>query len=165
LVRIQGRAKYFSYGRPGIGQTIIFLPCRLFFLFSSPNLSRRRCSPYFHAWCGLSANLECMSEMCCMQLAGNAGPEKSPKIRHLGTIAQICRAISSQLRHLSSIGKNLLNSNTSSTCPYNMANFGPLTAEIGLPVWGTPANFNGFRVLAALLHKTPVVGVSRTLRR
>jgi len=26
-----------------------------------------------------------------------------------------------------------------------MANFGPLTAEIGSGVWGTPANFNGFR--------------------
>jgi len=46
-----------------------------------------------------------------------------------------------------------------------MANVGPLTAEIGLPVWGTPANFNGFRVLAALLHGTLVVGVSQTLWR
>jgi len=48
--------------------------------------------------------------------------------------------------------KNLLRSNTSSTCPYNMANFGPLAAEILSLYWGTPANFNGFRVLAALLH-------------
>jgi len=32
-----------------------------------------------------------------MRLTGNAGPKKSPKIRHLGTIAQLCRAISSQL--------------------------------------------------------------------
>jgi len=46
-----------------------------------------------------------------------------------------------------------------------MVNFGPLTAEIGLPVWGTPTSFNGFRVLAALLHGTLVVGVSQTLRR
>jgi len=30
-----------------------------------------------------------------------------------------------------------------------MANFGPLAAEICWQVWGTPANFNGFRVLAA----------------
>jgi len=45
--------------------------------------------------------------------------------------------------------KNLLSSNASSTCPHNMANFGPLAAEIG---WGTPANFNWFRILAALLH-------------
>jgi len=28
--------------------------------------------------------------------------------------------------------------------------YGELAAEIGSLVWGTPANFNGFRVLAAL---------------
>jgi len=39
-----------------------------------------------------------------------------------------------------------------------------LAAETGLPVWGTPANFNGFRVLAALLHGSQVVSVSQTLR-
>jgi len=48
-----------------------------------------------------------------------------------------------------------------------MVNLGPLMAEIRWRVWGTPvpANFNGFRVLAALLHGTLVVGVSQTLRR
>jgi len=61
--------------------------------------------------------------------------------------------------------EKVLNSNTSAKCPRNMVNFGQLTAEIGSGVWGTPANFNGFRVLAALLHGTPVVGVSQTLRR
>ena len=57
--------------------------------------------------------------------------------------------------------------NISSTCPHNMVNFGPLTAEIGLGVWGTPDNFNGFRVLPALLHGTLVlvVGISQTFRR
>jgi len=40
-----------------------------------------------------------------MKLAENAGPKKSPKICHMGTIAQLCRAISSQLRHISTIGK------------------------------------------------------------
>jgi len=77
----------------------------------------------------------------------------------------ILPAISLQLRHASTIGNNLLNSNTSPTCPYNMLNFGPLTAEIGLPVWGTLAHLNVFRVLAALHHGTLVVGVSQTLRR
>jgi len=52
----------------------------------------------------------------------------------------------------------------SSRCPHNMVNFGPLAAEIGLPVWGTPANFNGFRILAPLLHGSQVVGVSQTLQ-
>jgi len=51
-------------------------------------------------------------------------------------------------------GKNLLSSNTSSTFPDNMVNVGPLTAEIGSGVWGTPTNFKWFRVLAALLHGT-----------
>jgi len=46
-----------------------------------------------------------------------------------------------------------------------MVNFGPLAAEILSLVWGTPDNFNGFRVLAALLHGTPVVGISQALRR
>jgi len=45
-----------------------------------------------------------------------------------------------------------------------MANFGPLMAEIVLLVWDIPANFNGFRVLAALLHGTLVVGVSQALQ-
>ena len=61
--------------------------------------------------------------------------------------------------------KKLLNIYRSSTCPHNMVNFGLLTAEIRWRVWGTPANFNGFRVLAALLHGTLVVGVSQTLWR
>jgi len=42
-----------------------------------------------------------------------------------------------------------------------MVDFGQLTAEIRSRVWGTPANFSGFRVLAVLLHGTLVVGVSQ----
>jgi len=59
----------------------------------------------------------------------------------------------------------MLNSNTFPTCPYNVVNFGPLPAEIGSGVWGTAANLNGFRLLAALLQCTLVAGVSQTLRR
>ena len=56
----------------------------------------------------------------------------------------------------------MFNTNISCTCPHNMVNFGPLAAEIVSLVWGTPGNFNRFRVLAALLHGTLVVGVSQT---
>jgi len=45
-----------------------------------------------------------------------------------------------------------------------MVNFGPLAAEIGPVVWGTPANFNGFLVLAVLLHGTVVKGIIQTLQ-
>jgi len=86
-----------------------------------------------------------------MRLAENTGRKKVAKNRHLGTIAQLCQAISLQLKHVSTIRKNLLSSNMSSRCS-QMLNFGLLAAEISPVVWGTPANFNGFRVLAALLH-------------
>ena len=79
------------------GRYIFALWFLSFFFFSSPNLSGRSL-PYFHTWCGLSENLGCRSETWCTRLAGNAGPNKSPKSRHLGTIPQLCRAISSQLR-------------------------------------------------------------------
>jgi len=64
-------------------------------------------------------------------------------------------------------GENLLilSSNTSSTCHHNMVNFGQQAGEIVSLVWGTPANFNRIRLLAALLHGSLVVGVSQTLRR
>jgi len=42
-----------------------------------------------------------------------------------------------------------------------MVNFSPLMAEIGSGDWGSPANFNGFRILAALLLGTLVMGISQ----
>jgi len=45
-----------------------------------------------------------------------------------------------------------------------MVTFGILAAEIDPVVWGTPANFSCFHVLAALLHGSQVVSVSQTLR-
>ena len=46
-----------------------------------------------------------------------------------------------------------------------MVHFGPLAAGINPVVWGTPPNFNEFRVFAALLHGILVVSVSQSLRR
>jgi len=39
----------------------------------------------------------------------------------------------------------------------------PLTAEIGWRVWGTPANFNGFRILASLLQRRQSPEANQTL--
>ena len=96
----------------GIGQTIyiFMLWFVLSFFFSSPNLGRRRldvCHTSTHGG-GLSANLRCRSETCWTRLAENTGRKKVAKNRHLGTIAQLCRTISSQLRHVSTIGKKLV---------------------------------------------------------
>jgi len=95
-------------------RTLYFCPVVSFFylFYSSPNLSGRRLDVYhtyyFHTWCGLSANLECGSETCFARFAENTGRKKSPKSRHLSTIPPLCRAISSQLRHVSTIRKKLV---------------------------------------------------------
>jgi len=44
-----------------------------------------------------------------------------------------------------------------------MMDFDPLTAEIVWRVWGTPVNFNGFRILASLLHRRRSTEVKQTL--
>ena len=59
--------------------------------------------------------------------------------------------------------KRLDKHNVSSTCRHNMVNLGPLTAEIGWRVWSTPANFNGFRILASLMHRRCSMEVTQTL--
>ena len=45
-----------------------------------------------------------------------------------------------------------------------MVNFGPLAAEIVSLVWGTPANFNGFGTLAALLTDFFWINLGLTLQ-
>ena len=48
------------------------------------------------------------SEMYCTRLAGNTGRKNDFKNRHLRTIAQLFLAISSQLRHVLTIGRKLV---------------------------------------------------------
>jgi len=136
----------------------------LSFFFSSPNLSRHRCLPYFHTWCGLI--LVRIQDAGLKRAARGSlkiqDVKKSPKIAIWSPSHNF---VGLYLQGTYRQSKKLLRSNMSSRCPHNMVNFGPLAAEIGLPVWGTPANFNDFRVLAALLHGRQVVGVSQTLRR
>jgi len=80
----------------------------LFIFFTKSHRSQTRCLPCTSTWCGLRANLECRSEMYCTRLAENIGRKIVAKNRHHGSIAQLCRAMSSQLRHLSTIGKRLV---------------------------------------------------------
>ena len=107
-------------------RTLYFCPVVCSFFLASSQPSQIGCLPYFHTWCGVSANLECMSEMCCTWLAGNTGPQKSPSGHH--------RTILSD--HI--FATKVCIENRKKSC---------------------------FRVLAALLHGTLVVGVSQTLRR
>ena len=86
----------------------IFL-CFFFFSFSSPNLSGHRLDVYHRPTSthGVALVQIYRYETCCTRLAGNAGRKNSPKMRHLRTIPQLCRAISSQLKHVSTIEKRI----------------------------------------------------------
>ena len=48
-------------------------------------------------------------------------------------------------------------------CLHLSSQYGEVMAEIGLPVWGIPANFNGFRVLASLLQRRRSSEANQTL--
>jgi len=101
----------------------LYLSSSFYLIFSSPNLSRRRLDVYHTSTddVALVRNSR-WSETCCTRLAENSGCTNLPK----------------------NLKKNLLSSNISSTCPHNMANFGPLAAEIGPVVWGTQPISTGF---------------------
>jgi len=119
--------------------------------YSSPNLSGRRLDVYHTSTHGVA-----------LVRIKDAGPKRaargSLKIQdakiakkcHLGTIAQICPAISSQLRHISTVGKKLVKQQYLSHTSSQYGELGELAAEIGSLVWGTLANFKGFWVFAAL---------------
>jgi len=116
---------------------IIFLPCGFFHIssFFFPRLIAAVAEwmstiSYFYTWCGLSANLECRFEMCCMRLTGNTGRKNDAKNRHLGTIVQLCRAESLQLRH--------------GPCPVSKR-----LAKQKFSTWGFPINPNEAEILFA----------------
>jgi len=103
--------------------------------------------------------------MCCAQLAGNAGPKKWPKIRHLGTIAQLCRAISSQLRQVSTIGKKPVKQQYLLHMSSQYGELRPISGWNLLASLKHPCKFQQVSRLGALLHSTLVVGISQTLWR
>jgi len=129
----------------------IFLPSFFLLFLALSQRSEIGCLPYFHRWCGLSANLECRSETCScgsLKIQDAKIAKKSPSGHHPTTLSDYIFATKACLDN----SKKMLSSNISSTCPHNMLNFGVLAAEIVSLVRGTPANFDGFRVSAALLH-------------
>jgi len=146
----RGRHLY-STGRPSdwaLAHISIFVLFFLLFFLAKSQWSQTGCLPYFYTWYGPSANLECRPEMCYMQLAGNAGLKKSPSAHHCETLSSCIFATKARIDNQ----KKVVKQHISSTCPHNMANFSPLTAEIGWQVSGIPANFNRFRILASLLQ-------------
>ena len=133
------------------------MPCSFYLLsifylfFSSPNSQRPEIGslPYFHTWCGPSANLECTSEfkMCFTRLAGNTGRKKSPFWHHRTNLSAYMFGNKACIDNRK---KNLLNSNTSSRCPGNTVNFGLLTRN-PLKFAGVPQTRQQISVVSRLI--------------
>jgi len=78
--------------------------------------------------------------MCCTRLTGNAGPKKLPKIRHLGTITQLCWAIPLQLRHILKTGKKHVKQQYLPHMPLQYGELWPTSGWDRSLVWEPPAN-------------------------
>jgi len=74
-------------------QAIIFSSCGVLFLssvflfflaYSQP--SQTECLPYFHTWCGLSANLECSAACGSLKIHDAKITKKSPSAHHRTTL-------------------------------------------------------------------------------
>jgi len=136
-----------------------------YLLFSSPNLmqpSQIGCLPYFQTWCGLSANLECRSEMCCTRLAGNAEPKKSPS-GHLRTTLSV---VSLQLRYVSTIRKKLIKQQYLLHMSSQYGELRPTNRWDLFESLGHPCKFQRVSRLGSVTAPhSSIVGVSQTLRR
>jgi len=93
--------------------------------------------------------------MCCTRLAGNTGRKNYAKKSTLRTIAQLCRVSTCVFVIVTKACIDNRKKLVKQQYHLHMSphNFGPLMAEISWWVCRTPANFNGFRVLASLLHR------------
>ena len=148
------------------------MPCGYylsFFLsfFSSPNLSGRRLDVYHTSTHSVAlvriydAGLK-RAARGSLEIQDAKNLQKSPSAHHRTTLSGYIFATKARIDNQQ---KKFLSSSISTRCPHNMVNIGLQAAEIDPVVWGTPANFSGFRILAALLHGTPPAGVSQSLRR
>jgi len=95
--------------------------------------------------------------MCCTRLSWNTGCKNDAKNRHLGTIVQLCRAESSQLRHVSIIKKILLSSNISSTFPQ----YGKLRSTSGWDRFGSLGHPSKFQRVSRLEFVTAATSLTR----
>jgi len=90
--------------------------------------------------------------------------QKSRQICHLGTIAQLCRAIFSQLRHVSTIGKKLVKQQY---VLHMSPQYGELRPTSDWDRSGSlrhPSKFQRVSRLGSITARCLVVGVSQTLR-
>jgi len=135
---------------------IIFLPCGFFLsfsFFSSPNLSGRRLDVYHTSTHGV-ALVQIWKQVWNMLHAARwkyrmqKSRQKSPSGHPRTTLSGYILATKARIDNRKKLVKHQYVLHMS-------PQYGELRPTSGWDrsvVWGTPVNFNGFRVLAALLH-------------
>jgi len=153
------------YGHP-IGWAILFWSCGFLILSSTLFLTYSQrsgtgCLPYHTIWhyCKFRMHLWNVLHAAHWKHRMQKLHQKNLHLRPSHNFVGLCQYFAT----IRQSDKNLFNSNIYSTSPHNVVNFWPLTAEIGWRVWVTPANFNGFRILASLLHRRRSTEVNQTL--
>ena len=99
--------------------------------------------------------------MCCTWLTENTGRKNDAKYRHLGTIPQLCRAISSQLRHVSTIGKKLVKQQYLLHILPQYGELRPTSSWDRFGSLGRPCYFQRVPRLDSVTARHVVVGVSQ----
>jgi len=89
--------------------------------------------------------------------------KKSPKICHLGTVAQLCRAVSLQLMHVSTVGKKLVKQQYLIHVSSQYGEPRPTNRWNRFRSLGHPSKFPRFRVLPSLLQRRRWPEASQTL--
>ena len=104
-----------------------------------------------------------MSEMCCTRLIENTGR----KNRHSGTIRQLCRAISLQLRHVSTIGKKLVKQQCLLCMSSQLTQYGELQPNSGSDRFvslGHPCKFHRVSRLRSVTARRHLYSAGRPSR-
>jgi len=84
--------------------------------------------------------------------------KKSPPGHHRTTLSGYIFATKARIHNRKNVTQQWL-----PRCPHNMVNISPIAAEICWRVWGTPAKFQRFRVLPALLQRRHSPEANQTL--
>jgi len=138
----------------------------IFFFFSSPNLSGRRLDVYHTSTHGVAlVRIQNASLKPTARGSLRYRTQNDAKNRHLGIIAEVCLAISSRLRHVSTIGKKLVKQQY---LLHMFSQYGKLRPTSDCDRSGSlrhPCKFQRVSRLGSVTPRHLVVGVSQTLRR
>jgi len=148
MVALCDRAGHYIFC-PMVSSSIFFYLPLLFFLTYS-QLLQIGCLPYFHTWYGPSVNLECRSECAARSSMEMQDPKIDKNLlsgHHRTTLSGYIFATKACIDNRKKLAKQQY-------LPHMSSQYGelwPTSCWDLLASYGHRANFNGFRVLAALL--------------